>query len=185
MKKRILSIMLVICMMLTLVPTMVFAEGNTGSAPSVSAYATKEQLMDDTFAPDENGNANHIGKLIFGKNSSGAAQEWYILGKDTHVDGDNTLIFAASPMASKQVFTDNRSNYITYDSAWECGYVKTITDVRPDHYGASDLRASLRKMATDNFTAAEQEMMNVTTLLYYDEYNIIQYTIIHTTSCIR
>ena len=49
MKKRILSIVLAICMVFTLMPHFVFAEGSTSATPSVSAYATKAQLMDDTF----------------------------------------------------------------------------------------------------------------------------------------
>ena len=65
-------------------------------APSVTAYATKTQLMDDTFAPGSNGEPVNTGKLVFGKNSDGNAQEWFVLGKDDGVDGDNTIIFAAS-----------------------------------------------------------------------------------------
>ncbi|MGN0535135.1 MAG: hypothetical protein ACI4IR_03940, partial [Eubacterium sp.] len=53
--------------------------------PSVSAYATKAQLMDDTFAPDEDGYDTNIGKLAFGINDDGKVQNWYILGKDTGV----------------------------------------------------------------------------------------------------
>lgn len=73
MKKRILSILLTLCMVLMFVPQTVFAEGETSSTPSVSAYATKAQLMDDTFAPDSSGNAMNIGKLVFGKK-----QQWRI-----------------------------------------------------------------------------------------------------------
>ena len=67
-------------------------------APSVTAYATRTQLMDDTFAPGSNGSAVNTGKLVFGKSSDGNAQEWFVLGKDDGVDGDNTIIFAASPI---------------------------------------------------------------------------------------
>ena len=91
-KRRLLSIVLSLCMVMALMPQMVFAEGETSGTPSVSAYATKDQLKDDTFAPDSSGNATNIGKLVFGKNSSGNAQEWYILGNDTGVTGDNTVI---------------------------------------------------------------------------------------------
>ena len=38
MKKRLFSIVLSLCMVLALMPQMVFAEGNTSTAPSVSAY---------------------------------------------------------------------------------------------------------------------------------------------------
>ena len=78
-KRRLLSIVLSLCMVLALMPQMVFAEGNTSTAPSVSAYATKTQLMDGTFAPNADGTAVNYGKIVFGKNSSGASQEWYIL----------------------------------------------------------------------------------------------------------
>lgn len=77
MRKRFLSIMLAICMVLTLVPQVEFAAAGTSSTPSVSTYATKAQLMDGTFAPDStSGIAANIGKLAFGKNSSRQAQEW-------------------------------------------------------------------------------------------------------------
>ena len=85
------------------------AATGTGTAPSVTAFATKDQLM-KAFNPDSNGNATTIGRLVFGKNSSGNAQEWYILGKDTSVSGDNTIIFAASPIATGQKFEDDWKN---------------------------------------------------------------------------
>ena len=68
------------------------AAAGTGTQPSVTAYATKDQLMDDTFKPKDDGTADNYGKLVFGKNSSGSAQEWYILGKDEGVSEDNTII---------------------------------------------------------------------------------------------
>ena len=76
---RLWSFLLALVMVLALMPQMVFAEGNTSTAPSVSAYATKTQLMDGTFAPNADGTAVNYGKIVFGKNSSGASQEWYIL----------------------------------------------------------------------------------------------------------
>lgn len=106
--------MLTLCMGLMLVPQTVLAEDNTSAAPSVSAYATKAQLMDSTFSPDSNGTVTNIGKLVFGKNSSGTSQEWYILGNDRAVSGDNTIIFAASPIVTEQVFDGD-----FYSSSWK------------------------------------------------------------------
>lgn len=63
------------------------------------------------FVPDSDGNATTIGKLVFGKNQSGDTQEWYILGRDTGVAGDNTIIFAASPIVTNQGFVDNFDYY--------------------------------------------------------------------------
>lgn len=84
--KKGLAILLTAAMVAGLVPTMsggavevqAATENGTGSTPSVTAYATKAQLMDGTFAPDSDGNATTIAKLVFGKNKNGDAQEWYI-----------------------------------------------------------------------------------------------------------
>ena len=178
MKKRILSIALAICMLLTLVPTMVFADDVT-TAPSVSVYATKAQLMDDTFAPDADGYDNNIGKLAFGINESGYPQQWYILGEDTGVDGDNTVIFAESPMTCG--YFENKKYEIKTDSSlWsDCTYTGTTpTQVYPNHYGASDLRVTLKNMAADTscFTTAEQALMNDTTVTTTDTKNSADYT---------
>ena len=81
-----LAMLLSLAMVAGLVPAMsggaikVQAASGSGTEPSVSAYATKTQLMDGTFAPNADGTAVNIGKLAFGKNSSGNPQEWYILG---------------------------------------------------------------------------------------------------------
>ena len=147
--------------------------------PSVSAYATKVQLMDDTFAPDSSGNAMNIGKLVFGKNSEGKSQEWYILGKDIGVSGDNTIIFAASPIATGQMFNSSLTD-MTYSYGAGTGYGESegsIT-VYANHYGASDLRAALQIMATNAsyYTTAEQGLMNDTTVTTNDTKNDVTYT---------
>ena len=178
MKKRILSIILAICMMLPIVPITAFAEGNTTTAPSVSAYATKEQLMDDTFAPDSStGEAANYGKLVFGNKEveedgsyTYVPQEWYILGKDTGVSGDNTIIFSASPIARHQPFATDGSTYY-YEAGTGYGDEAGSIRVTRNHYGASRLRAALQAMAADTtfFTTAEQGMMNDTTVKTKDK----------------
>ena len=194
MKKRILSIMLAICMVITLIPQVVFAASST---PSVTAYATKKQLMDGTFAPNSNGTAANIGKLVFGKNSSGSAQEWYILGQDTDVSGDNTVIFAAGPMVTGQMFSpysphdasddpsDSNAKYIkniTIQPYLDITYIginnTEISKVYINHYGTSDLRMALRLMASspNHFTEAEQVLMNATTVTTTDIKNKVTYT---------
>ena len=149
------------------------AADNPGTEPSVSAYATKTQLMDGTFAPNEDGNATTIGKLAFGKNSSRDAQEWYILGKDSGVSVDNTIIFAASPIAPEKKFNQTIDN-----KTYNYGETAGIKTVFPNHYGASDLRVALQDMAanTDYFTTAEQGLMNATTVTTKDTKNSVYYT---------
>ena len=189
MKKRILSILLSLCMVLTLAPQAAFAGTGTDSTPSVTAYATKDQLIDGTFAPNSNVTASNIGKLVFGKNSSGQPQEWYILDKDDGVAGDNTVIFAASPMVTGQIFSPySPHDAIDVPSDSNAKYVKNIT-IQPyldityiginnteiskvyiNHYGTSDLRMALRLIAgsTNHFTEAEQVLMNATTVTTTD-----------------
>ena len=148
----------------------------TGIAPSVTAYATKQQMMDGTFAPDDNtGTALKYGKLVFGKNNIGEAQEWYILGKDEGVSGDNTIIFAASPIDTGKVFSLNDSNK-SFNSSFGV-YASKPTDVYPNHYGASELRLLLLGMPenTRHFTTAERGLMNATSVRTKDMKNDMFY----------
>ena len=182
MKKRILSFILAICMVFTFMPNFVFAEGSASSAPpSVSAYATKAQLMDDTFAPNAGGTANNIGKLVFGKNSNGDALEWYILGKDTGVSGDNTIIFATTTIGENSSFNSNKDEK-TYNYSAGTGYGDSDGSIAvyANHYGASNLRNNLNSMVSDSnttsFSATEKELLNATTVTTHDTKNNLDYT---------
>ena len=180
--KKGMAFVLSLAMVAGLVPAMsggantVQAATGSGTEPSVTAYATKDQLM-TAFNPDSNGDATTIGKLVFGKNSSSVAQEWYILGRDTGVSGDNTIIFAASPIARKQAFEDDDYNKKTFASSFGV-YETNPSDVYQNHYGASDLRVALKNMATNTsyFTTAEQGLMNPTTVTTNDILNSTIYT---------
>ena len=180
--KKGMAFVLSLAMVAGLVPAMsggantVQAATGSGTEPSVSAYATKTQLMDGTFKPGADGTATNYGKLVLGKNSSGGAQEWYILGKDEGVSGDNTIIFAASPIATNQVFNSSISNK-TFDSSFGV-YASNPSEVFANHYGASDLRVTLQGMATNisYFTTAEQGLMNPTTVTTKDTMNSATYT---------
>ena len=174
--KKGMALVLSLVMAAGLVPAMsggadtVQAATGTGTEPSVTAFATKDQLM-TAFNPDSNGNATTIGRLVFGKNSSGNAQEWYILGKDTGVSEDNTIIFAASPIATGQKFNSSTS-IKSFDLSFGV-YASNPSEVAPNHYGASDLRVALQRMATNTnyFTTAEQGLMNPTTVTTKDTKN--------------
>ena len=176
--KKGMAFVLSLAMVAGLVPAMsggankVQAASGSGTEPSVSAYATKTQLMDGTFAPNADGTAVNYGKIVFGKKSDGTtAQEWYILGKDNGVSGDNTIIFAASPIATGQKFN---SSYDNKSFAASFGvYANNPSEVGSNHYGASDLRVALQRMATNTnyFTTAEQGLMNATTVKTEDTKN--------------
>ena len=148
---------------------------------NVTTYATKAQLMDGTFKPYDNGTTDITGKLFFGKNSNGAPQKWYILGKDSGVTGDNTIIFAEDSIKKGQVFnSDKNDKGYAYDGGTGYGDIPYVTTVYANHYGASELRETLRKMTdgsnTTYFTRAEQNMMNATTVKTWDIRNNLEYT---------
>ena len=185
--KKGMAFVLSLAMVAGLVPAMsggankVQAAPGSGTEPSVSAYAMKDQMMDDTFKPDADGNATTIGKLVFGKNSDGNAQEWYILGADSGVTegNNNTIIFAASPIATNKVFNSSTGKNANTSSWSDCNYGgESVTEVYAYHYGASELRDTLQTIAADTsyFTSAEQGLMNDTTVKTDDMKNSTTYT---------
>lgn len=159
----------------------------TGIAPSVTAYATKQQMMDGTFATrNDTGTAANIGVLAFGKNRAKKTQEWYILGRDKNVDGDNTVIFTVKdgiiPLTTSNdaqkystVTTNDREYkdiYGTYTTA------KVPTTVPCNHYGASTLRKELNKIAGDKacFSTAQQKLLNTTKITTTYTLDRVDYT---------
>ena len=176
--KKGMAFVLSLAMVAGLVPAMsggankVQAASGSGTEPSVSAYATKTQLMDNTFAPNADGTAENYGMIVFGKKSDGiTAQEWYILGEDKGVSGDNTIIFATSPIATGQKFNSSYDNK-SFASSFGV-YASNPSEVYANHYGASELRVALQGMATNTnyFTTAEQGLMNATTVKTKDTKN--------------
>lgn len=147
--------------LLPLAPDNTITVQAAGNEPSLAAYVTKEQLMDDTFAPNADGTANNICKIEFGKDADGNVLQWYVLGQDTGVNGDNTVIFAASPIRTGIKFnsTSDEKDY------YEDGQIKKVY---ASHWGASNLRAVLQAtVSSENlnfFSEAEKALMQTTTL---------------------
>ena len=142
---------------------------------SDTAYATKEELENWSYDTT-------VGKIVFGKDSSGNPLEWYILGEDEGVSGDNIAIFAVSPIITEQKFNPDTSNMIyTYKAVTGYGETDDSIEVYVNHYGASELRATLNSMADgfneNYFTITEQGLMNATIVETYDTKNSINYTI--------
>lgn len=163
-----LTIVLLVSILQTIIHNMDIVMAANGGTPSVTAYATKDELM-NTFKQD--GTNTTIGKIIFGKDSSGNPLEWYVLGKDDGVTGDNISIFAASPLDIDKVFNSNpvERNY-SYGAGTGYDGVAGTKVVSPNHYGASELRTLLKSLAsnTSYFTAAEQGLMQATTVTTKD-----------------
>ena len=186
-KKKTVSLLLAAAMILTSFPVSgkeAQAAGTSDRSLSVKAFATKEQLM-SAFAPDGNGSSSATGKIAFGKNSTSAVQEWYILEKDNGVTGDNTVLFAAGPIATNQKFDENYKSSDastatkSYDADWGCIYTGNApTEVNANYYGGSDVRAKLNEIAgsAQYFTTAEQGLMNGTTVTTHDTKADADYT---------
>ena len=119
------------------------------SEPSVTDYATRDKMMDGPFKTGSNGVGQNIGKLIFGKNSKGEAQEWYIIGRDSGIS-DNILIFAASPIATEVQFYSSLEDHNSWAHA--------------NDYIYSDLDSLLYSMAggTQFFSTKERELLKET-----------------------
>ena len=154
------------------------AENDTAdSKPAVAYYATKEQLMDDTFAPDADGKPKNIGKLEFGNRKEGKSwipQTWYVLGADSGIEGDNTVVFAAEQMLVGSQFNRDKQdrNYYATDGAYTGGNPRTVS---ASHYGASLLREALQEMSEDSysdeksyFTREERKLLQKTTVTTSD-----------------
>ena len=154
--------------------------------PSVTAYATKAQLMDGTFAPsNSSGTAAKVGVLAFGKNRAKKTQEWYILGKDTYVDGENTVIFTVQDGIIPLTIKNNAQKYstTTNDRPYKDSYgtyttANAPTTVPCNHYGASTLRAELNKIAGDTacFSTAQKKLLNTTTIKTTYTLDSVEYT---------
>ncbi len=132
-------------------------------------------------------------KVYFGKNpnldtegnaipSDGAAvdQAWWIAGYDTTAGGLVLVCDPNQPMSNSQQFHSNQQNDHAYNAAWNCTYQDSSpSDVHPNHYGGSDIRAKLQELETDadRFSTAEQGMMKDTTVWTWDKKNNKYYKI--------
>ncbi len=169
-----------------------------GGAPSVTSFATKDELK-TKFSLDgmRDGVEDTVGRLRFGKNAYDESQIWYIAGTDSGIkraDGtaldDNIVLFAAEPILGKsetdgttikgQKFSANKFDEpYDYEPVVDCQYSgNPPAQVYSNHYGRSDLRATLRAMAESEayFTQAEQSLMNETTVETLDTLNNVTYT---------
>ena len=168
MKKRLLSILLMCCMVLTLLPVTAYAMILTVRPFEISSgrYATVDDLETKSGAV-----------ITLGKNSRGrnGNQKWYVFGKDNGVNGRNTVLFAATsltdPSGSEQREVFQRvlgATRIDYDSSWGSSYTDGAaapTEVDISYYAASYSRWRLRNtIAYDNklFNRVEKALLNET-----------------------
>ena len=156
--KKLKIVILTLLMVITVLPVNTLADDdNSSKEPDVSVFATKQQLMDETFAPNENGVPKNIGKIVFGKNTkidgpftSVNPQEWYVLGADSGVIGDNTVIFAADNIRNSP-FSNISNNDYSSDVNTARLFMQAMVNVN----------------GTEFFKSHEIELMNKTTITAY------------------
>ena len=167
MKKRLLSILLMCCMVLTLLPVTAYAMILTVRPVEISSgqYATVDDLETKSGAV-----------ITLGKNSRGkdGNQKWFVLGKDDGVNGRNTMLFAATSLTDssgseqREVFQRVLgATRIDYDSSWGSSYTDGAaapTEVDISYYAASYSRWRLRDTISYNnlFNRVEKALLNET-----------------------
>ena len=168
MKKRLLSILLMCCMVLTLLPMTAYAMTLTVRPVEISSreYATVDDLETNSGAV-----------ITLGKNSRGrnGNQKWYVFGKDNGVNGRNTVLFAATSLTDPSGYEQREvfqrvlgATRIDYNSSWGSSYTDGAaapTEVDISYYAASYSRWRLRNtIAHDNklFNRVEKALLNET-----------------------
>ena len=181
-----------------------YAASGTQVSPSVTVYADKQQLMNFSTRSDGRGS---VGRIILGKrdvlnnikhNTSIFANpdyraesvslrnsvcEWYVLGRDSWIDGDNTVIFAELPIKYNVQFQLSEDDY-PYSSYSYGTYNRFNMDlskyVYASHYGRSNLRHLFQQLVGDAaqdsttrgyFSDVEASILQPTTVRTIDDRN--------------
>ena len=174
MKKRSISILLILTMVLTMLPVTAgaanpdpFKEVKSGPIASTQ-YATVDDL-ENSFRLESGGTA---AVLTLGHNTSKDTMlKWYVLG----VTGRNTALFAATGPYGKDTDVGyvnyripfHKSNSTSYDASW--GSVYTDGGAAPGevditYYAGSQPHLSLREGIHDWFYDQEYALLNETDL---------------------
>ena len=120
--------------------------------PTKEQFATAEELK--TFDTNDQDGKNPA-KVYFGANpDTKIAQQWWIAGSQ---QGQGLTLFAASPLATGVQFNSTQDEG-TYDGQ----------TVYSNHYGASDIKKTVKDLETSYFTGTEQGLMNNTTIYTND-----------------
>ena len=162
--------------------------------PDIRKYASKADLQEKYDLEDSTVD-KLVQKVYFGYTGDATKppQVWKIAGKDVGGQGDNIVLFADSSMGGHTYFSD-WSNEQPWNKDYPTGEEErkalgiTYSSGNPEkvnvnHYGTSNLRDVLRKMThkevkdsnttykdTNYFTAAQQALMNETTITTNDTY---------------
>lgn len=122
--------------------------------PTKEQFATAEELK--SFDTNDQDGKNPA-KVYFGNND----QQWWIAGSQN----ENVTLFAASPLEISVQFNPNKDER-EYNGQ----------TVYSNHYGASDIKGTVKGLETSYFTHAEQVLMNETTIHTNDTKNSSVYS---------
>lgn len=145
-------------------------EVHAAELPDNTQFATVEQLK--TFNTNDRDGAKNPAKVYFGNND----QQWWIAGSQ---NDDSIVLFAVNPLQQNSQFEPDYESNKAYDTAWNCTYTNSMIPeaVYPNHYGASPLRETMRKIENENFTVKEQALMNESTIYTEDDLNNAIYSV--------
>lgn len=165
-KKKICSLILTVGLTITFF-SVYGTEGYAAESLDSTQFATVDELK--VFNTNDQDGKNPA-KVYFGNNN----QQWWIAGSQ-HEKG--LTLFAATPLATKQMYEPNAFADKAYDSRWNCTYLDELPSmVYANHYGASPLRNTLQAMETNYFTDVEKGLMNETTIYTKDLKNDTVYS---------
>lgn len=149
--KRVSAVLMATALTISTFPqfhTNVYAAEN--QLPTKEQFATAEELK--TFDTNDQDGKNPA-KVYFGNNS----QQWWIAGSQQE---QGLTLFATSPLATGVKFNSN-TNERDYNGQ----------SVYSNHYGASDIKKTVKDLETSYFTGTEQGLMNDTTIYTNDTKN--------------
>lgn len=154
--KRVSAVLLATALTISTFPqfhTEVHAAEN--QLPTKEQFATVEELK--TFDTNDQDGKNPA-KVYFGNNN----QQWWIAGSQQE---QGLTLFAASPLEISVQFNPNKDER-EYNGQ----------TVYSNHYGASDIKGTVKGLETSYFTHAEQVLMNETTIHTNDTKNSSVYS---------
>lgn len=199
-RKRKISLILIIILTAGIVLPLFGSRGlvvrAAGEEPSLSYFATKEQLMNSFDISEKDFDKQKQGFINFGKYkdvpAGGSAEyfytcPWIIVGKDEGSEKDNVILYAAASLDLGYFWetedsvdhpAPDKKNYENYENiTYESGTAPS--EVYMNHYGTSDLRKKLIEIQKDSryFTASEQALMLPSAISNTDTLNKRAYTV--------
>ena len=147
-KKKVSSLLLALAMVVTSFPV-ISTQAYAAELPDSTQFAAVDELR--AFNTDDSDGAKNPAKIYFGSNN----QQWWIAGSQNN----NLTLFAARSMGEGK-FSTAESEKIYGEQ-----------NVYANHYGASELKGTVKYLETSYFSVAEQGLMNDTAVYTNDTKN--------------